>query len=148
MSTSIDTLERSIETRAATVAVVGMGYVGLSLAVELARAGFRVHGIDLDVERVSLLNRGASYLVDVAGESLAPLVQGGRLSASTTFETAAASDVLIVCVPTPLRKTKEPDISFILAALESLLPHLHAGQLMILESTTFPGTTEEVILPA
>ena len=147
MSTSIDTLERRIDTRAATVAVVGMGYVGLSLAIELCRAGFRVHGIDLDVERVSLLNRGASYLVDVTGETLAPLVREGRLTATSTFEVAAASDVLIVCVPTPLRKSKEPDISFILAALESLLPHLRQGQLMVLESTTFPGTTEEVVLP-
>ena len=147
MSTSIDTLDRRIETRTASVAVVGMGYVGLSLAVELARAGFRVHGIDLDVERVSRLNRGETYLVDVAAETLAPLVAGGRLSAATTFEAAAACDVLIICVPTPLRKSKEPDISSILGALESLLPHLRRGQLMILESTTFPGTTEEIILP-
>jgi UDP-N-acetyl-D-glucosamine dehydrogenase len=147
VSASIETLERRIETRAATVAVVGMGYVGLSLAVELARSGFRVHGIDLDVERVSRLNRGESYLVDVAGETLAPLVADGRLSAATSFEAAGACDVLIICVPTPLRKSKEPDISSILGALESLLPHLRRGQLMILESTTFPGTTEEIILP-
>jgi UDP-N-acetyl-D-glucosamine dehydrogenase len=129
VSTSIDTLERRIDTRAANVAVVGMGYVGLSLAVELARAGFRVHGIDLDVERVSLLNRGASYLVDVTAETLAPLVRKGRLTATTTFEVAAASDVLIVCVPTPLRKSKEPDIPVIPPALESPLPHLRQGQL-------------------
>jgi UDP-N-acetyl-D-glucosamine dehydrogenase len=147
VTASIDTLGRKIERREATVAVIGMGYVGLSLAVALARAGFRVHGIDLDIERVSLLNRGQSYLVDVASETLAPLVRGGRLSAATTFEASAAADALIICVPTPLRKTKEPDISSILGALESLLPHLREGQLMVLESTTFPGTTEEIILP-
>ncbi|HET8579237.1 MAG TPA: nucleotide sugar dehydrogenase [Methylomirabilota bacterium] len=147
MSESTEALQRKIESRAATVAIVGMGYVGLSLAVELARAGYRVHGIDLDVERVSHLNRGESYLVDVAGETLAPLVRDGRLSAATSFEAAGACDVLIICVPTPLRKSKEPDISSILGALENLLPHLRRGQLMILESTTFPGTTEEVILP-
>jgi UDP-N-acetyl-D-glucosamine dehydrogenase len=121
--------------------------VGLSLAVELAKAGFEVRGIDLDLERVSLLRRGESYLVDVPAEALAPLVADGRLTASTAFDQAAAADVLIICVPTPLRKSKEPDISYILSALESLLPHLRPGQLMVLESTTYPGTTEEVILP-
>jgi len=124
-----------------------LGYVGLSLAVELAKAGLAVRGIDLDLERASLLNRGESYLVDVPADTLAPLVADGRLMASTTFEAAATADVLIICVPTPLRKSKEPDISFILSALESLLPHLRPGQIMVLESTTYPGTTEEVILP-
>ncbi len=99
------------------------------------------------MERVNLLNRGESYLVDVATENLAPIVAAGRLIASTTFEEAAQSDALIICVPTPLRKTKEPDISYILSALESLLPQLRPGQLVILESTTYPGTTEEVIQP-
>ena len=131
----------------AQVGVIGLGYVGLSLAVELARAGFTVRGIDLDLERVNHLNRGESYLVDVPSETLAPLVGSGRLTASSEFDHAGAADALIICVPTPLRKTKEPDISFILSAVESLLPHLRAGQLMVLESTTYPGTTEEVIQP-
>ena len=143
----IQTLQEKVETRTARVSVIGLGYVGLNLAVELARAGLTVRGVDLDLERVNLLNRGESYLVDVPAEVLRPLVASGRLKGSTAFDEAGSADVLIICVPTPLRKSKEPDISFILSALESLLPHLRAGQLMVLESTTFPGTTEEVLQP-
>jgi UDP-N-acetyl-D-glucosamine dehydrogenase len=142
------TLRKRIETKTAEVAVVGMGYVGLCLAVELGRAGFRVHGIDLDLERVSMLNRGESYLVDVDSDTLAPLIASGRLTATTAFDSVAAADALIICVPTPLRKSKEPDISFILSATENLLPHLRKGQILVLESTTFPGTTEEVLQPS
>ena len=140
-------LDRRIKERIAQVTVVGMGYVGLSLAVELARAGLTVRGIDLDLERVNRLNRGESYLVDVPSDALGPLVTTGILTATTTFDQAGAADVIIICVPTPLRKSKEPDISFILSALNNLLPHLRQGQLMVLESTTYPGTTEEVIQP-
>ena len=147
MSAWQDNLKRKIEDRTARVHVIGLGYVGLSLAVELAKAGFAVRGIDVDLERVTRLNRGQSYLVDVATETLAPLVADGRLTGTTAFDEVGQADALIICVPTPLRKSKEPDISFIVAALESLLPHLHQGQLLVLESTTFPGTTEEVILP-
>ena len=142
-----DSLKRKIEERSARVHVIGLGYVGLSLAVELARAGFTVRGIDVDLERVARLNRGQSYLVDVATDTLAPLVSSGRLTATTAFDEAGQADALIICVPTPLRKSKEPDISFIVASLESLVPHLHQGQLLVLESTTFPGTTEEVVQP-
>jgi UDP-N-acetyl-D-glucosamine dehydrogenase len=141
------TLQEKLETRTARVSVIGLGYVGLSLAVELAKAGLTVRGVDLDLERVNLLNRGESYLVDVPAEVLKPLVASGRLNGATAFDEAGSADALIICVPTPLRKSKEPDISFILSALESLLPHLRAGQLMVLESTTFPGTTEEVLQP-
>ena len=140
-------LREKLERRTATIGVIGLGYVGLSLALELAKAGFTVRGIDLDLERVSLLNRGESYLVDVPAEALGSCVSQGRLSGSTSFDAASSADALIICVPTPLRKTKEPDISFILSALESLLPRLRPGQLMVLESTTYPGTTEEVVLP-
>jgi UDP-N-acetyl-D-glucosamine dehydrogenase len=147
LTSLVETLKRKIETRTARVAVVGMGYVGLSLAVELARAGLTVRGVDTDLERVSRLNRGESYLVDVPGDALAPLVAAGRLSATTAFEGADDADALIICVPTPLRKSKDPDMSFILSAMEALLPHLRPGQLMVLESTTYPGTTEEVIQP-
>jgi UDP-N-acetyl-D-glucosamine dehydrogenase len=143
----IKTLREKLEARTARVSVIGLGYVGLSLAVELAKAGIVVRGVDLDLERVSLLNRGESYLVDVPADALAPLVASGRLTGSTSFEQASDSDAVIICVPTPLRKSKEPDISYILSAVESLLPHLHPGQLMVLESTTYPGTTEEVVLP-
>jgi UDP-N-acetyl-D-glucosamine dehydrogenase len=145
--TTFAIVKEKLETRTARVAVVGMGYVGLSLAVELAKSGLTVHGIDLDLERVTLLNRGQSYLVDVASDVLAPLVAAGKLTATTGFEGADAADAIVICVPTPLRKSKEPDISFILSAMEHLLPKLRRGQLMVLESTTFPGTTEEVVQP-
>ena len=147
MTNWAEVLEGKIADRSARVCVVGMGYVGLSLAVELARAGLHVRGIDLDLERVSQLNRGESYLVDVAAETLAPLVAAGTLTATTSFDEVGEADAVIICVPTPLRKSKEPDISFILSAVESLLPRLRAGQLVVLESTTFPGTTEEVVQP-
>jgi UDP-N-acetyl-D-glucosamine dehydrogenase len=142
-----NTLREKLVTRNARVSIIGLGYVGLSLAVELAKAGLVVRGIDLDLERVSLLNRGESYLVDVPTEALGPLVADGRLSGTTSFDEAGSADALIICVPTPLRKSKEPDMSFILSAVESLLPHVRAGQLMVLESTTYPGTTEEVVQP-
>jgi UDP-N-acetyl-D-glucosamine dehydrogenase len=142
-----DDLRARIETARARVCVVGMGYVGVSLAVELARAGLPVIGVDVDLQRVSMLNRGESYLVDVPAAALAPLVAAGALSATTTFDEAAQADAIVICVPTPLRKSKDPDISFIVSALEDLLPRLRAGQLMVLESTTFPGTTEEIVLP-
>src|ERR1700741_2544733 len=125
-------VKEKLETRTARVAVVGMGYVGLSLAVELAKSGLVVHGIDLDLERVNLLNRGESYLVDVASDVLAPLVAAGKLTATTGFEGADKADAIVICVPTPLRKSKEPDISFILSAMEHLLPKLRRGQLMVL----------------
>ena len=142
-----EVLREKLVARTARVSVIGLGYVGLSLAVELAKAGLVVRGIDLDFERVTLLNRGESYLVDVPTSALAPLVATGQLTASTEFGEAGSADALIICVPTPLRKTKEPDISYILSAVESLLPHLRPGQLMVLESTTYPGTTEEVVQP-
>ncbi len=147
MSTWKDQLKNKIDDRTARVHVIGLGYVGLSLAVELAKAGFVVRGIDIDLERVTQLNRGQSYLVDVATETLAPLVAQGRLTATSAFDEVGQADALIICVPTPLRKSKEPDISFIVASLEGLVPHLHQGQLLVLESTTFPGTTEEVVQP-
>jgi UDP-N-acetyl-D-glucosamine dehydrogenase len=147
VSTWKEQLKSKIDDRTARVHVIGLGYVGLSLAVELAKAGFVVRGIDIDLERVAQLNRGQSYLVDVATETLAPLVSQGRLTATTAFDEVGQADALIICVPTPLRKSKEPDISFIVASLEGLVPHLHQGQLLVLESTTFPGTTEEVVQP-
>jgi UDP-N-acetyl-D-glucosamine dehydrogenase len=140
-------LRDRLRSRSAKVAVVGLGYVGLSLAVALGRTGFRVLGIEVDLEKVSLIKAGSSYIGDVADRDLRELVSRGRLSATASFEGVAEANVIVICVPTPLRKSKEPDISFILGALDSLLPHLQHGQLIVLESTTYPGTTEEVLQP-
>src|SRR6266404_1849718 len=133
--------------RHAIVGVIGLGYVGLPLAVEFASAGLNVIGFDLDQSRVDAINGGRSYIPDVQTELVASLVKVGKLSASTEFSNLAKTDAVVICVPTPLRKTKEPDISYILAAAEQVKAHLHSPQLVVLESTTYPGTTDEVVLP-
>src|SRR5262245_3577393 len=138
-------LAEKLRNGTAEVVVVGLGYVGLSLATALARAGLRVHGVEVNLERVSLVNAGRSYITDVDSEELGALVAAGTLSASTQFDAAHGADAIVICVPTPLRKSKEPDISFILSAVEELSPWLRPGQLIVLESTTYPGTTEEVL---
>src|SRR6188768_2314161 len=140
-------LLRKIETKSARVVVVGIGYVGLPLAVEFARAGFRTTGLDLDVEKVRLLNAGESYIADVATGDLAPHVKASILDASTDPAILREADAVVVCVPTPLNKTKEPDMRFILDATEEIARHQHDGMLVILESTTYPGTTSEVLVP-
>jgi UDP-N-acetyl-D-glucosamine dehydrogenase len=150
MTQSVDyagALARRLDSASARISIVGLGYVGLSLAAALARAGFDVCGIDVSLEKVSLVNAGSSYITDVSAETVADLVASGRLRASTSFDSVAEADAVVICVPTPLRKSKEPDISFIDAAVESLLPLIHRGQLVVLESTTYPGTTEEVLQP-
>ncbi|MFQ5877234.1 MAG: nucleotide sugar dehydrogenase [Acidobacteriota bacterium] len=133
--------------REAGVAVVGLGYVGLPLACELCRAGFAVSGIDVDASRVGALNAGRSYVQDVPAGDLRTAVDSGRLRATTDFSSLRSSDAVIICVPTPLRKTRDPDISYVVAAVEEVARNLHPGFVLILESTTYPGTTEEVILP-
>ncbi|HXU36062.1 MAG TPA: nucleotide sugar dehydrogenase [Blastocatellia bacterium] len=133
--------------RRAVVGVIGLGYVGLPLAVEFATAGLSVIGFDLDQSRVDAINAGRSYIPDVPTENVGSLVKSGKLAASTDFANLAKTDAVIICVPTPLRKTKEPDISYILAAAEQVKNHLHSPQLIVLESTTYPGTTDEVLLP-
>jgi UDP-N-acetyl-D-glucosamine dehydrogenase len=142
-----ETLRGKLQVADGHVVVVGLGYVGLSLAVGLAEAGFRVTGVEVDAERVSLVNAGTSYIGDVRDATLRQLVEAGRLRAAAVPDASDPGDVVVICVPTPLRKSKEPDISFILSAVESLLPTLRPGQLMVLESTTYPGTTEEVLQP-
>jgi UDP-N-acetyl-D-glucosamine dehydrogenase len=140
-------LER-LENRTATVGVMGLGYVGLSLAVEFARSGFRVVGIEIDAEKVEKVNAGISYILDVPSSDVEEQVKAGRLVATTDPARLAELDTINICVPTPLRaKTKDPDLSFILDALSDIRKHLRAGQLVVLESTTFPGTTSEVVLP-
>jgi UDP-N-acetyl-D-glucosamine dehydrogenase len=135
---------RSGEARAG---VVGLGYVGLPLAVEMAESGLEVTGIDVQPEKVDAINDGRSYILDVASERVAALVDAGKLRATTEFSIVADLDTINVCVPTPLRKTREPDLSYIVTAVKTFVPHMHKGQLLILESTTYPGTTEEVLLP-
>ncbi|MSV30110.1 MAG: nucleotide sugar dehydrogenase [Bryobacterales bacterium] len=140
-------LRSKILDRSARVGVVGLGYVGLPLAVEFARAGFTVTGIDLDQSKVARVNGGDSYIGDIPSTVLGPLVASGKLSATSEFSVIANLDTVNICVPTPLRKTKDPDMSFIVAASEQIANHIHAGMLVILESTTYPGTTDEVVLP-
>jgi UDP-N-acetyl-D-glucosamine dehydrogenase len=142
-----DLLDR-ITSRRARVGVVGLGYVGLPLAVEFARAGFHTVGIDLDAAKVATVNRGASYIPDVAREHVAELVREGRLTATTEFQVVETLDTVNICVPTPLRKTKDPDLSYVVSAVEQIAEHLHQGMLIVLESTTYPGTTDEVLQPA
>ncbi|MFH1312181.1 MAG: nucleotide sugar dehydrogenase [Candidatus Eisenbacteria bacterium] len=140
-------LRRKIRHREASLAVIGLGYVGLPLAVEMARAGLKVYGIDVDAEKVRMVNAGDSYIQDVPSKTLKSVVRRKSLMATTDFSILARCDAIDICVPTPLRKTKDPDISYIISAVEHIGAHLRRGQLVILESTTYPGTTEEVILP-
>jgi UDP-N-acetyl-D-mannosaminuronate dehydrogenase/intein/homing endonuclease len=139
-------LSKIIERRA-VVGVIGLGYVGLPLATEFGRGGFTVIGFDLDGYRIDTINSGRSYIPDVATEVVSPLVEREKLRATSDFSRLSETDAVIICVPTPLRKTKEPDISYILAASEQVRANLHSPQLIVLESTTYPGTTDEVLLP-
>jgi len=129
------------------VGVIGMGYVGLPLAVEFARAGFSVLGIDTDASKVAALTAGKSYIPDVRVDALRGLVAEGKLAASQDYEAIAELDAISICVPTPLRKTRDPDMSYVVSAAEQIGEHLRPGMLIVLESTTYPGTTTEVLLP-
>jgi UDP-N-acetyl-D-glucosamine dehydrogenase len=140
-------LEDKIRSHRARVGVVGLGYVGLPLAVEFARAGFSVTGIDVSPPKVDRVNSGDSYVGDVPTPILKPLVESGKLRATCDFAAIEELDTINICVPTPLRKTKDPDMSYIVAACEEIVRHLHPGLLIILESTTYPGTTDELVLP-
>ncbi|HUQ90557.1 MAG TPA: nucleotide sugar dehydrogenase [Bryobacteraceae bacterium] len=140
-------LERKLKDRTAEVGVIGLGYVGLPLAVEYAKAGFRVTGIDVLESKVEQLNRGVSYVQDIPTEVLAPLVASGKLRATTDFAALADLDTVNIAVPTPLRKTKDPDMSFVVSASQEVAKYAHPGMLVILESTTYPGTTAELVLP-
>lgn len=140
-------LKRKIEERAARVAVIGAGYVGLPLAVEKAKVGFEVVCIEQNPQRADMVNAGENYIQDVHDADLLEVVQLGKLRATTSFTVLDHSDVVIICVPTPLTENKDPDISYIVNVSRHIAEHLHSGQLISLESTTYPGTTEEVILP-
>ena len=140
-------LEYKIGNRSARLGVIGLGYVGLPLATEMARAGFHATGIDLDSRKVDSINAGFSHIPDVTSETLFPLVAAERLTATQSLAAVENLDALSVCVPTPLRKTKDPDLSYVIAAFEAIRNHLRPEQLIILESTTYPGTTRELVLP-
>ncbi|HEX6463771.1 MAG TPA: nucleotide sugar dehydrogenase [Vicinamibacterales bacterium] len=147
MAVSVEALRERIRSRKARTGVVGMGYVGLPLAVELAKAGFHTTGIDLDPRKVQLINDGQSYIPDVSTADVQALHAKGRLDATTDFAVVRELDSVNICVPTPLRKTKDPDMSYIVSAVEGIAKHLHPGMLIVLESTTYPGTTDEVVQP-
>ena len=142
-----DELKKSITGKKARVGVIGLGYVGLPLLTEFAAKGFTGIGFEVDERKANQIRAGQSYIGDVPSSRLKELVNTGRLSATTDFNHLAECDAIIICVPTPLRKTKEPDVSYILAAAEQIQQRLRRGQLVILESTTYPGTTDEVLLP-
>jgi UDP-N-acetyl-D-glucosamine dehydrogenase len=140
-------LEDRIRDRTARVGVLGLGYVGLPLAVQFAEAGFTVTGIDVGESKVACVNDGDSYVLDVPKAVLEPLARRRRLRATTDFAAIAELDTVNICVPTPLRKTKDPDMSYIDAACREIAKHMHPGMLITLESTTYPGTTDEFVLP-
>ncbi len=140
-------LKERIAKRTAKVGVLGLGYVGLPLAVEFATAGFDVTGIDVQTDKVDRFNAGRSYVKDVKDEVFGPLVNAGKLRATTDFSVIEGLDTIDICVPTPLRKTKDPDMSYVVSATEQIAQHMHPGFLVMLESTTYPGTTDELVLP-
>ena len=140
-------LTEKIANKTARVGIVGLGYVGLPLAVEFANAGFAVTGIDLIPSKTERINAGDSYIQDVSSAKVAALVEAGKLRATTDFSVIAELGTINICVPTPLRKTKDPDMSYIVSACQEIAKFIHPGMLVILESTTYPGTTDELVMP-
>jgi len=130
-----------------TIGIVGLGYVGLPLAVEFCRAGIKVIGIDTSEQKVKSINDGVSYIGDISSNELSSIIDSGLFSATNDYAAVSKCDSVSICVPTPLRKTKEPDMSYIQSAMENITPHMHRDMIIVLESTTYPGTTEELILP-
>jgi len=143
----LESLKTKLQEHTATAAVIGLGYVGLPLALEISRAGFQVIGLDIDSKKVASLKQGRSYILDVKDQEIQSALEQERFLPSNSFDLLRAADAISICVPTPLSKSRDPDISFILAATEEVRKTLRPGQLVILESTTYPGTTEELILP-
>jgi len=141
------TLIKKLQDKTAKIAILGLGYVGLPLAVVFGEAGFKVTGVDPDARKIDSLNKGVSYIPDVKTEAIEKLVKSGHLTATTDFAVLTNMDAVSICVPTPLRKTGDPDMSFIQSATEQLAKYMHKGMVVVLESTTYPGTTREVLLP-
>ncbi len=142
-----ETILQRIQDRQAVISVIGVGYVGLPLVVEFAKQGFLVRPLDLDERKVTSINNGISYIEDIPTSELAPLVAAGKIIATTSYDSIRDVDVVIICVPTPLNKTKDPDMSYIIQSIGAVSEIAHKGMLVILESTTYPGTTEEIIRP-
>ncbi|MCE2540266.1 MAG: nucleotide sugar dehydrogenase, partial [Acidobacteria bacterium] len=142
-----DPLLDRLQSKRARAGVIGLGYVGLPLAVAFARAGLTAVGFDVDAERTAAIARGESYIGDVPGNELQRAVETGALTATTDFAELAGVDTINICVPTPLRKTRDPDLSYVVAAVDQVAAHLRPGQLVVLESTTYPGTVDEVVRP-
>ena len=142
-----ETLIEDLKTKRARIGILGLGYVGLPLAVVFAEAGFHVTGIDTDTRKVDCLNKGVSYIPDVKTEAVEKLVQSGLLTATTDFSALQGLDAVSICVPTPLRQTGDPDMSFIISATDELSKYIHKGMVVVLQSTTYPGTTRELLLP-
>ena len=140
-------LEVKIKERKAFVSVIGLGYVGLPLAITYIQAGFKVLGLEIDARKLALLAKGESGVIDVESDELRRCLENGSLSVTDDFSRLAEADIMAICVPTPLDKTKSPDVSYLLDATEQIRKYLRKGQLVILESTTYPGTTEELICP-
>jgi UDP-N-acetyl-D-glucosamine dehydrogenase len=140
-------LSSKLASRQAKVGVVGLGYVGLPLVVEFAKAGFTVTGIDVSQAKVDEVNRGESYIQDSPTSVLKPFVEAGKIRATTDFSVISELDTVDICVPTPLRKTKDPDMTYVVSACQEIAKHFHEGMLVVLESTTYPGTTDELVLP-
>lgn len=147
LSQEADTLQKKILDRSAQLGVIGLGYVGLPLVIEMAKEGFHVTGIDIDRQRVEAINAGMSYVLDVSHNELLHYVMEQRIRATPSLTAIKDVDMISICVPTPLRKTKDPDLSYVIAAVEAVRTYLRPGHLIILESTTYPGTTQEVVLP-
>ncbi|MGB4503411.1 MAG: nucleotide sugar dehydrogenase [Syntrophaceticus sp.] len=144
---NVEEIKEKICSKSAVVSVIGLGYVGLPLAVEKAKVGFKVLGVEQNPARTDMINHGENYIGDVKDEELKDLVQKGMLTANTSFDCLPDADVIVICVPTPLTENYDPDISYIVSVCEEIAQRLRPGQLVTLESTTFPGTTEEVMLP-
>ena len=140
-------IKEKIQSKTAILGVIGLGYVGLPLAVEKAKAGFRTIGFDVQESKVNMGNAGKNYIGDVVNEDLESIVKSGLLTATTDFAQVAQADCVCICVPTPLDKHQQPDISYVKASAESIVPYMHKEMLIVLESTTYPGTTEELLKP-
>jgi len=143
----MNNINQKLKDKTATLGVIGLGYVGLPLAVEKAKAGYKTIGFDVQQSKVDMVNIGKNYIGDVVNDDLYEIVKSGRLSATTDFSAVATADCVCICVPTPLDAYQQPDISYVRASAESIVPYMHKGMLIVLESTTYPGTTEELLLP-